>query len=304
MYFSCDIRQHELTQKCVKLKVLEDLMKSNELKIKKKKKVLKVEHSELDKLHERVWSLESKMCDEIWDFSRKHDFDTVVNNYPDVPWDFSFDCDCEGPRAEKPVETVEDRTETRLLLLEIEDLKAELEAQRSCGLKEDMIRLKRELREAEDGTPEMQKLRKEIDECEERIVNLKELNRAKYSYNYDFFNDHMLPEDNNASRLSPASTTCSERIKSCISKTPEAGPKSNSKFKRRSPQPKAKTSTTGSHFVKASDFMSDIENHTELDNPYQLHFASGSTTAVTTNEANKKKFVFKEKSTITRKQKR
>lgn len=175
------------------------------------------------------------------------------------------------------------------------------------------------------------RLRKEIDECKERIVSLKELNGAKSSYNYDFFNDDMLPEDNNTSQFSPASTTCSERIRSCIAKPQEAGPKANNnnKFKRRLPQPKAKTLSNGSHFVRASDFMNNIENHTEMHNTGELHFGASNTTVANVsiilflsnlyiyccctlnvksffhfqNEP-KKKFVFKERSAITQKQKR
>lgn len=88
----------------------------------------------------------------------------------------------------------------------------------------------------------------------------------------------MLAEDDNSS--SPASTTCSERIKSCTSEPREAeAPKANDgKFKRRLPaQPKAKTLRTESNFVKASDFLSDIENHTEIDDTHQLHFAASTT---------------------------
>ena len=127
-----------------------------------------------DKLHLKVWELQSEMCDKIWDFSIRHDVNAILNKYPDIPNDSAFDCKCEKDKGALiiylfnitinfqlhlnfkyivPTESIE----VQNLRLEIKNLQSDLENQRCGLLEEDLEKAKIELKECRRESSEVQR---------------------------------------------------------------------------------------------------------------------------------------------------
>lgn len=127
-----------------------------------------------DKLHYNVWILQSQLCDKVWEFSTKHDLNTIFNSYPDIPSNFTLDCECghnyEGKDQCYVILKIFLMTfkqnlfnfsvpkhdyEAQELLSEINALELELESEACDLLKEDLANSSKELQICEKESPEI-----------------------------------------------------------------------------------------------------------------------------------------------------
>ncbi|XP_014483786.1 PREDICTED: uncharacterized protein LOC106749139 [Dinoponera quadriceps] len=70
--------------KSVKLNIAKDVVIMYENSLLEKGKILEEEKQKLNELNDQVWSLEDLYCNQIWQFSREHDFSVIFKHYPFV----------------------------------------------------------------------------------------------------------------------------------------------------------------------------------------------------------------------------
>lgn len=104
--------------KCVELKVMKDTITMYRDNILERKKILEEEKQELEKLNYQVWSMEDSLCEQIWRFSREHDFSAVFQYHPFVSDRAKRQSNCKDD-AERSFELID-------LINEIDAIKAEM----------------------------------------------------------------------------------------------------------------------------------------------------------------------------------
>ncbi|XP_026670121.1 uncharacterized protein LOC108625871 [Ceratina calcarata] len=78
-----DLRLIKNVDRRIELKVLRnELAVRNEI-LSVKKKELKEKRKELDNINYDIWNTQDRFCDEIWNFSSRHNFNKLFNQYPD-----------------------------------------------------------------------------------------------------------------------------------------------------------------------------------------------------------------------------
>ncbi|XP_011634181.1 uncharacterized protein LOC105425214 [Pogonomyrmex barbatus] len=72
----------EYGRKSVELEVIKDTISMYRNNFLEREKILKEEKQKLDELNYQVWSLEDSLCEQIWQFSKEHDFFVIFQYHP------------------------------------------------------------------------------------------------------------------------------------------------------------------------------------------------------------------------------
>ncbi|XP_024880278.1 uncharacterized protein LOC112460064 isoform X1 [Temnothorax curvispinosus] len=106
--------------KSVELGIMKDAINMYQDSFLEREKILEEEKRKLEELNYQVWSLEDSLCEQIWQFSREHDFSAIFQYHP-------FVIDCAKQRSNCKDGTVTERNSELIdLTNEIEVIEAEM----------------------------------------------------------------------------------------------------------------------------------------------------------------------------------
>ncbi|XP_020284857.1 uncharacterized protein LOC109855247 isoform X3 [Pseudomyrmex gracilis] len=109
--------------KSVELEVTKDTVNKYQDSLAEEEKILDAEKQNLEELNHQVWSLEDSICDQVWQFSREHNFSVIFKRHPFV---IESDCVKQKNTNNEDNSDVERSSELIDLINEIDNLKAEI----------------------------------------------------------------------------------------------------------------------------------------------------------------------------------
>ncbi|KAM0727431.1 hypothetical protein ACS0PU_006763 [Formica fusca] len=143
--------------KSVELKIIKDTISMYQNSFVEKEKVLKEEKQKLEELNYQVWSVEDSYCEQIWQFSHKHNFSDIFKYYP-----FVIKTDHCVKQRNNDEDDVEKSSELIDLINEIDTIRAEIfSLNREKNVKQEMESILMNLRKLQliaDETTELLKL--------------------------------------------------------------------------------------------------------------------------------------------------
>ncbi|XP_070160590.1 uncharacterized protein [Polyergus mexicanus] len=143
--------------KSIELKIIKDTISMYQNSFVEKEKVLKEEKQKLEKLNYQVWSVEDSYCEQIWQFSYKHNFSDIFKYYP-----FVIKTDHCAKQRNNDEDDVEKSSELTDFINEIDTIRAEIfSLNREKNVKQEMESILMNLRKLQliaDETTELLKL--------------------------------------------------------------------------------------------------------------------------------------------------